>query len=65
MKLQWIKEAAPALDPSDPLLAPHMRHILQQLFNALQARQAMAPPAEARTVRMVSHLVNSLLHDCQ
>lgn len=64
IKLQWLKEAAPVLDPNDTMLAPHMRQILQQLFSALQACQAGAAPGDARACRHVIHLVNSLLHQC-
>ena len=39
MKLAWIKEAAPALDPADPQLAPHMRGVLAQLLERLQGAQ--------------------------
>lgn len=64
IKLQWLKEAAPVLDPDDTMLAPHMRQILQQLFAALQACQPLASPGDARACRHVIHLVNSLLHQC-
>ncbi|BDA40748.1 probable enhancer of mRNA-decapping protein 4 [Coccomyxa sp. Obi] len=64
IKLQWLKEAAPVLDPNDTMLAPHMRQILQQLFAALQACQPLVSPGDARACRTVIHLVNSLLHQC-
>ena len=65
VKLLWIKEAAPNLDPNDALLAPHMREILQALYNELHACLLSSPPQQARTTKVVVHLVNSLLHQCQ
>ena len=65
VKLLWIKEAAPNLDPNDPLLAPHMREILQALYQQLHACLLSSPPQQARTTKVVVHLVNSLLHQCQ
>lgn len=65
VKLLWIKEAAPNLDPNDALLAPHMREILQALYQQLHACLLSSPPQQARTTKVVVHLVNSLLHQCQ
>ena len=66
VKLAWIREAAPNLDPEDALLAPHMRQILALLFRALQAVQASAgDPADKKNARVVAHIVNSQLHQCQ
>ena len=66
MKLAWIREAAPNLDPQDALLAPHMRNILTTLFRGLQAVQASATDAaDKKNARVVAHIVNSQLHQCQ
>ena len=51
MKLLWIKEAAPNLDPNDALLAPHMREILQALYQQLHACLLSSPPQQARTTK--------------
>lgn len=63
--LPWIREAALALDPQDPVLAGHMRAILDELFAALQSRAAGATGAETATLRLVIHVVNSLRMQCR
>lgn len=52
------------LHPQDPLLATHMKPILDELFGALQARAAGAAGAESATLRLVIHVVNSLRMQC-
>lgn len=42
-------------------MRPHMRPILQTLFANLQSFAKSATGAEAQTVRLVIHVVNSLL----
>lgn len=65
-KLTWIREAALALNPHDPVFATHMRHFLEKLYQNLH--RLMANPslsAElANTARLVIHVVNSLLTAC-
>ena len=46
VKLLWIKEAAPNLDPNDAMLAPHMREILQTLYYELHACLLSSPPSK-------------------
>lgn len=45
----------------DPMLRQHMRPILQTLFTNVQGFAKSATGAEAQTVRLVIHVVNSLL----
>jgi len=64
VKLDWIQQTVLSLDPEDALLAPHMRPVLQGLYRNLHPLIATKPEM-ARTVRMVVHLVNSLISTCQ
>lgn len=66
VKLAWIREAAMALDPADPLLARHMRGILEHVAAAVAAVGAAAgtAPEDASACRYVLHVVNSLLRSC-
>jgi enhancer of mRNA-decapping protein 4 len=64
-KLSWIREAALALNPDDPLLAPHMRPFLQQLYQNLHKQVAQAVPGEQANLRLVIHVVHSLLTSCK
>lgn len=49
----------------DPVLAGHMRAILDELFAALQSRAAGATGVETATLRLVIHVVNSLRMQCR
>lgn len=64
-KLSWIREAALALNPDDPLLAPHMRPFLQQLYENLRRQVKHALPGEQANLRLVIHVVHSLLTSCK
>lgn len=64
-KLSWIREAALALNPDDPLLAPHMRPFLQQLYENLRRQVKHAVPGEQANLRLVIHVVHSLLTSCK
>ena len=64
-KLKWIQSTALALDPRDPLLVPHMRPALEQLYNNLQFVLSQSNDREAANqARMCQHLINSLVHSC-
>jgi len=65
-KLAWIREAAMALDPGDPQLAPHMRGVLEHVAAGLAAVAAApgTPAADLETCRYVRHNVRGLLRSC-
>ncbi|CAM6073454.1 unnamed protein product [Sphagnum tenellum] len=65
-KLSWIREAALVLNPNDPVLAPHMRPFLEQLYQNLH-RQLIhtTVPGDQANLRLVIHVVNSLLTACK
>lgn len=65
-KLMWIKDAALALNPHDPVLASHMRHFLEKLYANLHAlAKTSLSPELANTTRLVMHVVHSLLSVCK
>lgn len=65
-KLVWIREAALALNPNDPILAHHMRPILGDLYQNLHGQMLITSSgAEASSIRLVLHLVNSILTACK
>jgi len=64
-KLLWIKEAALALNPEDPRLVPHMRGYLEQTFqNCHKLVGVTKLQPEQSMLRLVIHLINSLLSSC-
>lgn len=60
-RLEWIREAALALDPAAPLVAPHIRPVLGQVLAQLQAAAALAPPGEQSSCKLAMHVVRSQL----
>lgn len=66
-KLEWIREGALALNPMDPVVAPHMRPFLAQLYQNLrrQMQQLTTTSAElANSMHLVLHVVNLVLTAC-
>jgi enhancer of mRNA-decapping protein 4 len=63
LKLQWIQAACLAMDPSDASLAQALPVIFGAVFDSLTetARDANTPPAVKGDLRLVLHVVNSLL----
>ncbi|CAM6081699.1 unnamed protein product [Calypogeia fissa] len=66
-KLEWIREGALALNPKDPVLAPHMRPFLEQLYQNLHRQMQLTTNGGelANSMRLVLHVVNSLLTACK
>eukprot|EP00252_Welwitschia_mirabilis_P011042 TRINITY_DN2483_c0_g4_i1.p1 TRINITY_DN2483_c0_g4~~TRINITY_DN2483_c0_g4_i1.p1 ORF type:complete len:995 (-),score=261.46 TRINITY_DN2483_c0_g4_i1:503-3487(-) len=65
-KLIWIREAALQLNPNDPRLSCHMRPILGELYQNLHRQMLVTTsPAEASSIRLVLHVVNSILTACK
>ena len=60
-KLAWIREAALALNPSDPGLRGHLRPVLEQVAAALQRCTADAKGADAAACKLAMHVVRSQL----
>lgn len=64
VKLNWLTEAAPVIDPHNPVTAPHLKVVLtgvmtslKQLVNSLPSNDVMAKQG-----KVALHLFNSLLH---
>lgn len=64
IKLAWLAEAAPVMDPHDPVTAPHIKGVLSGVMAALKRLVAALPPtdATAKRAKIALHLFNSLLH---
>ncbi|KAI8103950.1 hypothetical protein M9435_006476 [Picochlorum sp. BPE23] len=61
IKLQWIREAALAINPSDHSIATHVKPVLQQVASALQAVLPKLQLAEASSCKLTLHVVRSQL----
>lgn len=58
-KLAWIREAALQLNPKDPVLARHLRPVLEGVHAALAAAAARASGPDAASCRLALHVVHS------
>lgn len=59
MKLQWIREAALALNPQDPMLGPHLRPVLEQVHAALAAAVGKMQGGEVQSCKLAMHVIHS------
>jgi enhancer of mRNA-decapping protein 4 len=65
LKLDWLGECCPALQPRDPAISPHLRAALSPAVPGLRALAtggAGIDPSLAKRAKTVVHLFNSLLH---
>lgn len=62
VKLSWLVEASPAIDPRNPKIAEHCRRVLEPVKTSLTqvARSLSGEPG--RLAKTAVHLINSLLH---
>lgn len=58
-KLAWVREAAMLVNPADPLLAPHFRPVMDQVYAALQGCAARVHGADASACKLAMHVVHS------
>jgi hypothetical protein len=64
VKLSWLAEAAPAVDPHDSVTQPHLRSVLTGVMNSLKQLVTALPQSDAmaKQGKITLHLFNSLLH---
>lgn len=64
LKLSWLAEAAPVIDPHDPVTAPHLQGVLTGVLNSLKQLVLSLPQTDpmAKKGKVTLHLFNSLLH---
>lgn len=64
VKLAWLGEAAPAIDPHDTMMEPHLRGVLTAVMASLKQLVMSLPQndAMAKKGKITLHLFNSLLH---
>lgn len=66
-KLQWITEVASAINPTDPLIAMHVRPIFEQVYSTMAHQRSLptANSADASCIRLIMHVINSVLIGCK
>nr|KYP62791.1 Enhancer of mRNA-decapping protein 4 [Cajanus cajan] len=66
-KLAWMTDVAAAINPADPRIAAHVRRILDQVYRTLGHQRTLptTSPSEASTIRLLMHVINSVLLSCK
>ncbi|KAK1273995.1 Enhancer of mRNA-decapping protein 4 [Acorus gramineus] len=66
-KLGWITDVAVAINPTDPTIALHVRRIFEQVYGIVRHQSTLPGVAvsEAGTLRIILHVLNSVLMSCK
>ncbi|KAG4381306.1 hypothetical protein GLYMA_15G122400v4 [Glycine max] len=66
-KLAWMTDVAAAINPADPRIAAHVQRILDQVSRTLGHYRTLptTSPSEASTIRLLMHVINSVLLSCK
>ncbi|XP_020110073.1 enhancer of mRNA-decapping protein 4-like [Ananas comosus] len=66
-KVAWMTDVAVAINPSDPMISLHVRPIFEQVYNILGHQRSLptVTPAESSNIRLLMHVVNSVLLSCK
>ncbi|KAA8523509.1 hypothetical protein F0562_009932 [Nyssa sinensis] len=66
-KLAWMTDVAVAINPTDPMIAVHVRPIFEQVYQILNHHRSLPTTsgAELSSIRLVMHVINSMLMTCK
>ncbi|CAK9148903.1 unnamed protein product [Ilex paraguariensis] len=66
-KLSWMRDTVVAINPSDPIVAMHVRPIFEQVYQILNHHLSLptATSGEVSSARVVIHIINSMLMACK
>ncbi|XP_062088020.1 enhancer of mRNA-decapping protein 4-like [Humulus lupulus] len=66
-KLAWMTDVAVAVNPTDPLIALHVRPIFEQVYQTLeyQRNQSTTSASDVNSIRLLMHVINSVLMSCK
>ncbi|XP_019704020.2 enhancer of mRNA-decapping protein 4 isoform X1 [Elaeis guineensis] len=66
-KVGWMTEVAVAINPTDPMITMHVRPIFEQVYNILAHQRSLptTTASEAANVRLIMHVINSVLMSCK
>ncbi|RLN08971.1 enhancer of mRNA-decapping protein 4-like [Panicum miliaceum] len=62
-KVQWMTDVAMAINPSDPMIAVHVRPIFEQVYSQLAHQRALptTSASDGTSIRVIMHVINSVL----
>ncbi|CAE5967099.1 unnamed protein product [Arabidopsis arenosa] len=63
-KLGWMTDVVTAINPSDQMIAVHARPIFEQVYQILHHHRN-APGSDVSAIRLIMHVINSLLMSCK
>ena len=66
-KLSWMTDVAAAINPADPSIAVHVRPIFEHVYRTLGHHRNLptTSPSEASSIRLLMHVINSVLLSCK
>ncbi|KAK6934665.1 Enhancer of mRNA-decapping protein 4, WD40 repeat region [Dillenia turbinata] len=66
-KLTWMTDVAVAINPADPMIAVHVRPIFEQVYQILNHHRSLPTTSisEISNLRVVMHIINSMLMTCK
>ncbi|MCD7456132.1 hypothetical protein HAX54_030707 [Datura stramonium] len=66
-KLSWMRDVLSAINPTDPIIAVHVRPIFEQVYQILNHHRNLptTTPAELSSIRLIMHVINSMLMTCK
>ncbi|CAL9751523.1 unnamed protein product [Musa acuminata subsp. burmannicoides] len=66
-KLGWMTNVAVVINPSDPTITSYVRPIFEQVYSILVHQRSLptATASEATNMRLVMHVINSVLMSCK
>lgn len=66
-KLAWMTDVAACIIPHDPMIAVHVRPILEQVYQILNHQRNLPTTSttELSSIRVVMHVINSMLLSCK
>ncbi|CAL5043180.1 unnamed protein product [Urochloa decumbens] len=62
-KLQWMTNVAVAIQPTDPIIAMHVKPIFEQVYSVLAHQRSLptASASDATNIRLIMHVITSVL----
>ncbi|XLS43473.1 hypothetical protein HN51_000338 [Arachis hypogaea] len=66
-KIAWMTDVAAAINPSDPMIAMHVRPIFEQVYQILNHQRSLPTMTgpDLSSIRLLLHVIHSMLMTCK
>lgn len=66
-KLSWMRDVLTAINPTDPMIAMHVRPIFEQVYQIVNHHRGLPTTAapELSNIRLIMHVINSMMMTCK